>query len=147
MVSAAKHHTCGITTVGIVQCWGDPLHASIPDSVNMGGPYASVSTGLTMSCAIRSNKTFVCWGPGAESTLSTLAASGLPGIDATDPALWAVDRLPRVLGRSASVSSPLTHKRASVLDRWVPLTSQSISEDRLVTSTLLLVGQQARCAS
>jgi len=66
MVSAGYSHTCGITDLGTLLCWGQGKNgqALVPQWI-MGSndtAWASVSAGTSHTCAISSNGTGVCWG-------------------------------------------------------------------------------------
>ena len=70
-ISAGRHHSCGVTANGDVDCWGsneygqlNGIPAHTVHSARMTGPFVEVSAGLQHSCAIRSNGVRVCWGDG-----------------------------------------------------------------------------------
>ena len=58
-VGAGQYHTCGITTVGTVACWGlnDTGQATPPTDT-----FTSVSAGEDHACGVRIDGAVDCWG-------------------------------------------------------------------------------------
>ena len=57
------HHTCGVTTDGMVTCWGnDERGQSTPPS----GEFTSVSAGGLHTCGVRTDGPVECWGNDGE---------------------------------------------------------------------------------
>ncbi|WP_413584874.1 hypothetical protein [Bdellovibrio sp. HCB274] len=71
-VSSGTSHTCGITTAGVLKCWGvgiavgQSASSSTPIVVNNGVTYSKVAAGRTRSCAITSTGVMKCWGSGLD---------------------------------------------------------------------------------
>lgn len=80
-MTAGAQHTCGVTTKGVVICWGNGAngrlgYASSSDvsapgaAVNLGGPATSLALGAAHTCAIiRGNVR--CWGRHDRGALGT----------------------------------------------------------------------------
>ncbi len=71
-VSAGTHHTCGVTTAGAVECWGDNRNgeATPPDGI-----FASVSAGASHTCGLKTNGLVECWGADIFGTATPLGFS------------------------------------------------------------------------
>jgi alpha-tubulin suppressor-like RCC1 family protein len=77
-VSSGGSHTCGLTAIGKVYCWGvnssgqlgndDTTMRSLPVAV-LGGTYAAISAGDQHSCATRSSGATACWGNNSRGQL------------------------------------------------------------------------------
>ncbi len=75
-VVAGYRHTCGLTTGGAVYCWGsndigqvgigtrDTLLHLVPEPVNGGAGFATISAGDFHTCARTSGGAVSCWGYG-----------------------------------------------------------------------------------
>ncbi len=76
-VSTGGHHTCGVSTSGVLRCWGwndngqlgyaSGVHEMVEKPVNLsnvdvGGEVKQVSTGSTHTCALLTNGHVRCWG-------------------------------------------------------------------------------------
>lgn len=72
-VSAGRNHTCGITTAGLMRCWGDNGSGQIGDgttatprlaaiTVDGTNTYSFVSVGDDSNCAITTAGVLKCWG-------------------------------------------------------------------------------------
>lgn len=59
-ITAGDGFYCGITSLGVLDCWGDSAYGVI--DVIPTGTFKQVSSGLSHSCAVRSNGTVACWG-------------------------------------------------------------------------------------
>jgi hypothetical protein len=58
-LSASSHHTCGVTDLGSVECWGsDDYGQSTPPS----GSFKSVSAGYLHTCGVKTSGSVNCWG-------------------------------------------------------------------------------------
>jgi alpha-tubulin suppressor-like RCC1 family protein len=80
-VAAGRHHSCGVTTEGVVRCWGwnnqgqlgvDGLFGlGFPEAVHSDVRFTAVTAGDRHSCAIAIDGTAWCWGRGVEGQLGT----------------------------------------------------------------------------
>jgi len=71
-ISVGGYHTCGLTSSGLVYCWGYNGHGQIGDGTNtdrltpvpvVGGlQFSAVTAGATHTCAITVNGAGYCWG-------------------------------------------------------------------------------------
>lgn len=72
-IVAGNDHSCGITTDGALQCWGDNADGQVGDGTDfpsrppvpvagLGSGVLTVATGGNHSCAIRNNGITQCWG-------------------------------------------------------------------------------------
>lgn len=96
-VTAGGSHTCGLTTTGTVQCWGDNDHGQLGDGTTKDRLRPVTVVGLTdvvevdaggaHTCARRGDNTVRCWGDnsfgqlgdGTFTSSSTPVAVPLPG--------------------------------------------------------------------
>ncbi|MFZ9595951.1 MAG: RCC1 domain-containing protein, partial [Bdellovibrionia bacterium] len=92
-ISAGQAHTCGITTTGLVKCWGDNGGPQLGDGTNIsknlpvlvasaGERFKSVSAGDLHTCGITQSGAAKCWGSDSNGQLGTvvLAASATPSL-------------------------------------------------------------------
>ena len=58
-VTVGSQHSCGLTTVGTIKCWGsnDSGQADAPS-----GAFTAVAAGSYHSCGLRADRTIACWG-------------------------------------------------------------------------------------
>ncbi|HMN67242.1 MAG TPA: choice-of-anchor D domain-containing protein [Bdellovibrionales bacterium] len=82
-VSAGLAHTCGITTGGVLKCWGaqnegrlgngatGSANVTSPTIIDSGTSYLTVSAGENHSCGITTTNVLKCWGAGANGKLGT----------------------------------------------------------------------------
>ena len=72
-ISAGRYHTCAVTKLGSVKCWGINVSYQLGDGTNTNSPVpvtvaglgsdgVSVSAGYYQSCALTKAKTMQCWG-------------------------------------------------------------------------------------
>lgn len=72
-IAAGADHTCAITPLGGVKCWGGNTKGELGDGTNneshvpvdvkgLGSGVISLATGLSTTCAMMSDRTLKCWG-------------------------------------------------------------------------------------
>ena len=72
-ISAGYQFTCGITTTGVLKCWGDNTSYGmlgdgtttdrlVPTVIDSGTSYSRVATGQDHTCAITTTGVLKCWG-------------------------------------------------------------------------------------
>lgn len=79
MISSGASHTCGVTTDGVLRCWGvnnkgqlgnaTTVTLSQPELVNSELRFTAISAGSEHSCALSTAKTIYCWGAGINGQL------------------------------------------------------------------------------
>ena len=88
-VATGSSHSCAITTVGVLYCWGANDHGQLgsgfreplgPTAVMGDARYVAVSAGRDFTCALTKGGVAQCWGADDEGQLAGRAA------DATVPA-------------------------------------------------------------
>lgn len=70
-IAAGNGHTCAVTSVGGVTCWGDGqaddpsvFHASVPNAVQeLASGVQAVTASLDGTCALMADGDVICWGP------------------------------------------------------------------------------------
>ncbi|MCB0189963.1 MAG: hypothetical protein KDE31_37085, partial [Caldilineaceae bacterium] len=105
-VVAGNDHTCGLTTDGALQCWGDNADGQVGDGSDfpsrppvtvsgLGSGVLDAATGGNHSCAILSSGTVQCWGRNSSGQLGDgttderLLPVAVVGLPATPTALAA----------------------------------------------------------
>lgn len=84
-ISAGVYHTCGVTFVGIVKCWGDNSYGQLGNGTMAGlqdlptaivdlDTYTSVSAGTYYTCGLTIAGSVKCWG--SSSVLPVAIVSG-----------------------------------------------------------------------
>ena len=78
-VSAGQFHTCAISSVGALFCWGDNTHFQLasPSATAVATPapvlpafqFTGVAAGSTHTCALRTDGVAYCWGDGTLGAL------------------------------------------------------------------------------
>jgi len=78
-VSLHTSHTCGITTSGVLKCWGlntngqlgnaSTTQSATPVVIDAGVSYNQVSAGLNHTCGITSSGVLKCWGSSSSGQL------------------------------------------------------------------------------
>jgi hypothetical protein len=85
-IDGGLFHTCGLTTIGGVKCWGLALDVGGENSVDFGPTPAdapgmtsgitSIASGLYHTCAVTTSSTVKCIGKQYGTTAVTVAAFG-----------------------------------------------------------------------
>lgn len=73
------YHSCGITSAGVLKCWGDNSNGQlgisstspslVPATVDSGTNYREISVYLNHSCGITTGGTLKCWGYNGDGEL------------------------------------------------------------------------------
>lgn len=79
MVAPWYPHTCGITTTGVLKCWGSNSEYQLgngttvqkikPTVIDAGTTYSYVATGYSNTCAITTAGVLKCWGDNSKGQL------------------------------------------------------------------------------
>ncbi|MEZ4870592.1 MAG: hypothetical protein R3C14_55195 [Caldilineaceae bacterium] len=89
-ISAGGYHTCALTTVGDVQCWGSNRvgqlgHGSVPDSrtpveVSLKNQVSAIHAGADHTCSLLQDSRMQCWGDNGAGQLGngSTRASNVP---------------------------------------------------------------------
>ncbi len=68
-ISMGKSHTCGLTTAGVVECWGADDRGQV-GLRPLTGTYTHVDSGFSFSCAISTGGELTCWGSDDENQIT-----------------------------------------------------------------------------
>lgn len=60
-VSAGDDHTCGLTSTGVVECWGRTNRGQATPKSLSSGSFVSVSAGNQYTCGVPSTGKLECW--------------------------------------------------------------------------------------
>ncbi len=85
--NGSEAHSCGITTAGILKCWGNDrvmatgttVHRLTPSIIDTSMSYSSVTVGDTYTCAINSVEVLKCWGTSYHGQSQSIATVVDPG--------------------------------------------------------------------
>ncbi len=71
-IAAGYLHTCGITTTGILKCWGNNVYGQLGDGstvqklnptiIDFGVTYFQISNGAYHTCGLTPSRVLKCWG-------------------------------------------------------------------------------------
>ncbi|WP_413559506.1 Ig-like domain-containing protein [Bdellovibrio sp. HCB209] len=80
-IATTTNHSCGITSTGVLKCWGSYLYETpytsstgVPVVVDSGVAYSKISTSSTHTCGITSAGVLKCWGINANGQLGDSTA-------------------------------------------------------------------------
>lgn len=86
-IAVGDQHTCGVTTSGVMKCWGlntdgrlgdgTTMTRATPVTVDSGNTYTKVAVGDFNSCGIRSTGKIHCWGSFSQGIVGTALADVL----------------------------------------------------------------------
>jgi alpha-tubulin suppressor-like RCC1 family protein len=87
-MTAGQDHTCGISTGGIAQCWGDNdldqlgdgsgVDKNEPVPVNTSARFFAIAAGENHTCGISRNGATYCWGDNSEGQLGNNSQTSSP---------------------------------------------------------------------
>jgi alpha-tubulin suppressor-like RCC1 family protein len=87
MLTAGGEHTCGLTTLGQLFCWGDNSRGQLgtpsvtssfsPVRVDAGVPFSAVTAGAEYTCGLSSGGVAYCWGANEDGQLGNGTRGGL----------------------------------------------------------------------
>lgn len=111
-LAAGRRHTCAVSTVGAVACWGDNTSGQLGDGTNEGprtvpvdvvgldSDVVAVTAGYSHTCALMSAGTVKCWGSNSAGRL---------GIDSNILNTYTPVEVPLPSGRVTSISAGYAH--------------------------------------
>lgn len=83
------YHTCGITTAGVLKCWGangsgqlgigNTTPSLVPVTVDSGVTYTQVASGASMTCALATGGSLKCWGANGSGQLGIGTTTNVVG--------------------------------------------------------------------
>lgn len=81
-ITAGGSHVCGLNITGYLVCEGNNYSGQLDAPIGWAMEYSELSLGANHSCAIRQNRSVVCWGGGGQFSVNQtvtfeLIASGL----------------------------------------------------------------------
>ncbi len=76
-ISAGDNDTCGITTEGILKCWGQ-MSGTSPAIIDSGTAYGKVSVGKDFACGVTTTGLIKCWGDSVKSAINSASMLWLP---------------------------------------------------------------------
>ena len=126
--TAGSMHTCALTTMGSVKCWGSNASgqlgngsfddAIVPtDVVGLDGIVVGIAAGMAHTCAVMDDGAMKCWGEAGAGQL------GHSGGGSPQPLPVEVDLFPR---RAAAVSAGYEHTCATVAESMEENAEQTV---------------------
>ncbi len=144
-LGAGEYNTCGITTAGLVQCWG---HNNAGESTPPAGIFSAIAAGDDFTCGMRPGGTVTCWGanaygqasPPAGVTFATGGATNAPaptcGVTGLNPGPPATQQVTgRAAGGLAAIYGIAQSNGTNIIapflggtTGWVVLTETKVSQ-------------------
>ena len=101
-LTGGVHHTCAVTTVGDLWCWGDNAYGQLgrgigsggfPQALTVSGPARVASAGERFTCALLRSGQVQCWGEDAQGQLGNGPLAGSTSRPGSGPTLTSVAAL------------------------------------------------------